>query len=158
MKRYATLTSTCCLGLMLMSATFGCVTQSDRRISPTPEAGERITPRVGLEAPADLHDISGFLLRYRVTHQRMPETLMTLRADGIMPPEGYPGLENYAYRGTGLGTLADGRTVIVVDTSIRIEGHAWCILTEPSRNPRTATLAVSLVPMPELQAAARRAQ
>ncbi|MEM9414512.1 MAG: hypothetical protein AAGA29_03420 [Planctomycetota bacterium] len=131
-----------------------CETQTTT-VSDRPAPGERITPRVGLEAPSDLHDLSGYLLRYRVLHHTLPEALEDLRSEGLMPAEGYPGLGNYAYRATGWGTLADGRTIIVVDTAIRIDGHAWCILAEPSRHPRTATLAVSLVPMADLRAAAR---
>ncbi|XAM00283.1 hypothetical protein OT109_02620 [Phycisphaeraceae bacterium D3-23] len=153
MKRPATIATACCFGLLALYTFTGCVTQSERRVSPTPEAGERITPRVGLEAPTDLHDISGYLLRYRVNNQRMPETLAELRTAGIMPADGYPELEDYAYKSDGMGTLRDGRRVIVVDTDDHIAGHLWCILAEPSRNPRAATLAVSLVPVTDLRAA-----
>lgn len=146
-----------CVVLALAGFSAGCESQTTT-VAGTPTPGERISPRVAVEAPTDLHDISGYLLRYRVTHQALPPALSDLRAQGVMPAEGYPGLGDYAYRATGLGTLADGRRVILVDTAIRVEGHAWCILAEPARNPRTATLAVSLVSMADLQAAARRSR
>lgn len=153
--RIARLFPTVPLLVALLFAIPACETQTTT-VSDTPRGGERVSPRVGLEAPTDLHDISGYLLRYRVTHRRMPETLTHLRTAEIMPAEGYPGLADYAYQPNGLGVLPDGRAVILVDTEVRVEDHAWCILAEPSGTPRTAALSVTLVPMSQLQAAARR--
>jgi len=144
--------------LLLALALPGCETTTQQTSAGAPPAGTAITPRVAVEAPADLHEISGYLLRYRVLNQDLPETLGVLREAGIMPAQGFEGLENYAYRPSGLGKLSDGRTIMVVDTAIRVEGHAWCILAAPSHNPRIASMAVSLVSMAELQAAARRSR
>lgn len=137
---------------------WGCEATTTRTVSGAAEPGTSITPRVAVEAPADLHDIAGFLLRYRVLHETLPDSLSVLRDEGIVPPDGYDGLNSYAYKSDGLGRLSDGRTIFVVDTAIRVEGHAWCILAEPSGNPRTAALMVSLVSMADLQSAARRSR
>jgi len=156
MKRTALPTTLVCLLFVLALA--GCETTTRQTSAGAPPAGTAITPRVAVEAPADLHEISGYLLRYRVLHEDLPESLGELRTAGIMPAEGFDGLDNYAYRPSGLGTLSDGRTIMVVDTAIRVEGHVWCILAAPSRNPRIASMAVSLVSMSELQAAAQRSR
>lgn len=156
MKRTAhTLAGLCVLAALGPGLT-GCESTTQRTVSGAPEPGTAVTPRVALEAPTDLHDIAGYLLRYRVLHQAMPDTLAVLRAEGFMPDGGYPGLSSYAYQPAGLGRLADGRTIFVVDTAVRVEAHVWCILAEPSGNPRTASLLVALVSMADLQAAARR--
>jgi hypothetical protein len=158
MKRTALPTARLVASALLALALCACESTTTRTVAGAPEPGTSISPRVAVEAPADLHDISGALLRYRVLHQSLPDTLGVLRDEGFLPAEGYDGLGSYAYQPDGLGRLSDGRTIFVVDTAIRVEGHAWCILAEPSGNPRTAALMVSLVSMADLQAAARRSR
>lgn len=147
-------------GVVLLLCGFwvpGC--QTETKTVRGDERPTRNTPssRGAIAAPQELHDISGFLLKHLILHDRMPETLEQLRAEGIMPAEGYAHLDEYAYGPDGIGALRDGRVIILVDRSERIESHLWCILREPADGSRTVTLSVSPVPITHLQAAARRA-
>lgn len=121
-----------------------------------PNANAVYNDRVAVRAPSDLHDISGFLLRYKAERFVLPETLAQLRAEGYMPAEGYPGLGDYAYNPKGMGTLKSGKMIIAVDTAVRLEGHLWCILQETGLHPRAAALEVVLVSIEDLQQAARQ--
>ncbi|MEM7625074.1 MAG: hypothetical protein AAF333_05545 [Planctomycetota bacterium] len=139
----------------------GCETQTTRvrtvEVSPSDTAAGSGSPvRAVVEAPADLHDLSGFLLRYRVEYGAYPPTLAALREVDIMPKAGYDGLPEYAYAPTGLGTLGGGERIVVVDKAIRIADHVWCVLEIDGPASHTAALDVRLVPMAQLRVAARQ--
>ena len=140
------------LGLLLLPA---CTTQTTST-QRDPNANAVHSDRLGTGAPRDLHDICGFLLRYKAEKFALPDSLAQLRAEGYMPAEGYPGLPDYAYNKNGMGTLSNGKTVIAVDTAVRLEGHLWCVLQEPNLHPRAAALEVVLVSLEDLQQAARQ--
>ncbi|MEL7088615.1 MAG: hypothetical protein AAGL98_09290, partial [Planctomycetota bacterium] len=146
--------STACALLGLLAAA-GCTTQTARVRNVELVSADGEPARAVVEAPADLHDISGFLLRYRVETRTYPPTLATLREAGIMPAAGYDGLTDYAYSPNGLGTLAGGERIVVVDRTIRIADHVWCVLEIDRDVAHTAALDVRLVPMTQLRAAAR---
>lgn len=139
----------------------GCETQTSRVRTVELPGVDRDTDsgnpvRALVEAPADLHDLSGFLLRYQVEYKTYPPTLAALRDVGIMPAAGYDGLPQYAYAADGLGTLAGGGRIMVVDRAIRIADHVWCVIEIDNSVSHTAALDVRLVPLPQLQAAAKR--
>lgn len=141
---------------ILVLGTIGCETQT-RTVRTVSLPGDDAEPtRAVVEAPADLHDISGFLLRYKVDYGVFPPGLAALREAGIMPASGYPGLPQYAYAPDGLGTLPNGETVVAVDRAVRIEDHLWCVLEIDRPTGHTAALDVRLVPWADLQAAAKR--
>lgn len=137
------------LALLLLPACTTQTTTVNDRPGPTPD-------RLSAEAPKDLHDLAGFLLKYQAANFRLPQSLAQLRAEGFMPMDGFPGLSAYAYRDTGMGSLADGQEIVVVDTAVRVDEHLWCILREPNPQPRAAALNVQLVPLDDLRAAARQ--
>ena len=146
-----------CCGLMLA----GCQAKQDRAAgSPPPSQGDAVPIQAAITAPSDLHDISGFLLTYRARNGQLPSSLVELTDVGIMPEAGYGARADYAYSPHGLGRLNDGRTIVLVDASIDVADHVWCILDGfggPVRpTGRTMTLSVDLIPMAELQEAAQR--
>lgn len=145
----AALSALLAIALLLLPACTTQTTTVNDRPGPTPD-------RLSAEAPKDLHDLAGFLLKYQAANFRLPQSLAQLRAEGFMPMDGYPGLSAYAYRDTGMGSLADGQEIVVVDTAVRVDDHLWCILREPNPQPRAAALNVQLVPLEDLRAAARQ--
>lgn len=150
---------TCVAAVLLL--TVGCQTQS-RTVTEvkvaSPQEGSDAPQRAVIEAPADLHDLSGFLLRYQVEHGRYPDRLEDLRTAGIMPNDGFAQVNQYAYNRNGLGRLDDGSLIMVVDRTIRLADHVWCILQIVEPGQHTAALDVRLVPWPDLQAAAKRSR
>jgi hypothetical protein len=133
--------------------------QSQTRTVRTFEASQNAgdPQRAVVEAPADLHDLAGSLLRYHVRFAAYPDRLSTLREAGMMPDPGIEAVADYAYHPQGLGTLAGGQRIMVVDRAVRIADHLWCILEIDRPTDVTAALDVRLVPWADLQAAARSA-
>ncbi len=142
-----------CLLLCLLT---GCVTET-RKADAAQGRGPNGLPQQVLRVPQLMQDVSGDLLRYHAQYRALPAELEVLVAERIMPAERFAELPDYAYHPDGLGTLRDGRVVILVDAEIRIEGHAWCIVREPNDRPRTIQLNVTPIALSELEAAARRA-
>ena len=145
--------------LIAAAGLLGCQQQSRtvRTVTLPGEDAAANPQRAVVEAPADLHDISGYLLRYRVQFGAYPDSLATLQSAGIMPKQGFEGLGAYAYHPQGLGTLANGHKIMVVDRTLRIADHVWCILEIDRPSDVTAALDVRLVPWADLQQAARSA-
>ncbi len=109
--------------------------------------------RVVLNAPEQLHDLCGLLLRYRVQHGRLPESLELLIDSTTGHNDVQGKFAGFAYRAAGLGRLADGRVILVVDDVVRIENHLWCILEQPTQTRGAAVLDVALVSIKMLRAA-----
>ena len=75
-----------------------------------------------------------------------------------MTQDRFDELPDYLYSPSDRYTLRDGRVVILVDSQVRIEGHAWCIVKQPTGQPRTIQLDVTPIPLSELDVAAREQQ
>lgn len=146
------------LGALSLSLLGGCVTET-RRVddSDTPRSPNGLPPQV-LQVPQQMQDVSGNLLRYHAKYNILPDKLETLMDEKIMTPQQFADLPDYLYSPTDTYTLRDGRVVILVDSEARIEGHAWCIVKEPSGAPRSIQLNVTPVSLSELEAAAKRAK
>lgn len=141
-----------CLILCLLSA---CVSQTQRVDEPVLRTKGAL-PQEVLRVPQQLQDVSGELLRYHAKHQTLPDTLNRLVEERFITPDAFAALPDYAYHPQGMGVLSDGRTVILVDAKVRIEGHAWCIVRAAGGPPRTMQFNVSPIALTELEAAARR--
>jgi hypothetical protein len=137
-------------------ALVGCVTEN-RTVGPT-EVNENGLPQEVLRVPQQMQDLSGDLLRYHAKHRMLPTTLEVLLEEKFISPERYAALPNYLYSPTDTYTLRDGRTVILVDSEVRVENHAWCIVREPDGQPRSIQLNVTPIALAELEAAARRSR
>jgi hypothetical protein len=142
-----------CLMLGLLTA---CVTESRRVDEPAQPRDGQGLPQQVLRVPQQMQDLSGDLLRYHAKYKSLPETIDVLVDTRIMSMQRFAELPDYAYHPQGLGTLRDGRQVILVDAEVRIEGHAWCIVREPTNQPRTIQLNVTPIALTELEAAARQ--
>ena len=135
----------------------GCVTETSKVDQPVqPRDANGGLPQQVLRVPQQMQDLSGELLRYHAKHRILPATIETLVEERILSPQDYADLPDYAYHPKGLGKLRDGRTIILVDSEIRIEGHAWCIVREPSGAPQSILLNVTPIALSELEAAAGR--
>jgi len=142
------------VGLVLL-ASAGCVTETSRVDDPPQPRDEAGLPVEVLRIPQQLQDVSGDLLRYHARHRTLPPTLETLVEEELMSPDAFEALPDYLYSPTDRYTLRDGRIVILVDSEVRIEGHAWCIVREPDGQPRSIQLNVTPVALSELDAATR---
>lgn len=142
------------LGLVLLAST-GCVSETSRVDDPPQPRNEAGLPVEVLRIPQQLQDVSGDLLRYHARHRTLPPTLESLLDEKIMSPEDFAALPDYLYSPNDRYTLRDGRVVILVDSEVRIEGHAWCIVREPDGQPRSIQLNVTPVALNELDAATR---
>lgn len=136
-----------CLMLCLFA---GCVSET-RRVEQLPSDKVNEVLRV----PQQMQDISGDLLRYHAEHRILPAALEVLMEEQIVTPERFEQLPDYLYHPRGLAELRDGRVVVLVDSEVRIEGHAWCIVREPSGAPRTIQLNVTPIALSELSANAK---
>ena len=139
-----------CLLLCMLSA---CVTET--KPVQDPPRNDDGTLLAVLAIPQQMQDVSGDLLRYHAKYRALPAALQTLVDDQVISAERFVELPDYAYHPRGLGKLRDGRVVILVDAVVRIEGHAWCIVREPTNAPRSIQLNVTPVSLQELEAAAR---
>ena len=135
-----------------------CVTETNKVDTSAQPRDNKGVPQQVLHVPQQMQDLSGELLRYHAKYHELPATLEVLMDQEFITPQQYADLPDYAYHPLGLGTLRDGRTVILVDSQIRIEGHVWCIVREPSGAPRSIQLNVTPIALGELEAAAKRAQ
>ncbi|MBX2851264.1 MAG: hypothetical protein KTR15_05920 [Phycisphaeraceae bacterium] len=140
---------------LLLLVLVGCVTESRKLGSATDENG---LPQEVLRVPQQMQDLSGDLLRYHAKHRVLPSTLELLVKEQFMSAERYSALPDYLYSPSGTYKLRDGRMVILVDSEIRVERHAWCIVREPNSQPRSIQLNVTPVALTELEAAARRSR
>ncbi|MFN3167814.1 MAG: hypothetical protein ACE37H_12195 [Phycisphaeraceae bacterium] len=135
-----------------------CVTETKRVDQPSQGRDREGLPQEVLRVPQQMQDLAGELLRYHAGHNTLPATLEVLLDERLLSPQQFADLPDYAYHPLGLGQLRDGRAVILVDSEVRIEGHAWCIVREPSGAPRSIQLNVTPIALSELEAAARQAQ
>eukprot|EP00752_Nemacystus_decipiens_P014029 g12465.t1 len=121
---------------------------------PQPRDAQGLPVEV-LRIPQQMQDVAGDLLRYHSRFQALPPTLKALVQEGVMTQERFDELPSYLYSPSDRYTLRDGRVVILVDSEVRIEGHAWCIVKEQASQPLIIQLNVTPIPMSELDAAAR---
>jgi hypothetical protein len=150
-KTFLPLVLICCL----LTA---CVTETSKVNEPVRgRDGEGLPPQV-LQVPQQMQDLAGELLRYHAKYNKLPTTLEVLLEERMLTAQQFADLPDYAYHPLGLGELRDGRVVVLVDSEIRIEGHAWCIVREPSGAPRSIQMNVTPIALSELEAAARRAK
>ena len=140
---------------VLLSNIAGCVTET-RRVDPEVQPRDQNgLPVEVLRIPQQMQDVAGDLLRYHSGSNALPPTLSALVEEGVMTQERYAELPDYLYSPSDRYTLRDGRVVVLVDSEVRIEGHAWCIVKEPTSQPRLIQLNVTPVPLSELDASAR---
>jgi len=137
-------------------ALVGCVSEQRPADANRPDGDGGARQKIIVDAPDDLHDIAGYLLRFRTLYGGLPVTLDELRDKGVMPAAGYDQLDGYAYHPRGLGVIDRGRVVMVVDRTYRIDDHLWCVIREPGGSSDAMTLNVTLVPTGDLYRAARR--
>lgn len=140
---------------LLLLAFAGCVSESQKVV---PTVNENGLPVEVLRVPQQMQDLSGELLRYHAKHRNLPATLETLLEEKFISAERYAALPDYLYSPTDQYKLRDGRVVILVDSEVRVEGHAWCIVREPDGQPRSIQLNVTPISLTELEAAAQRSR
>lgn len=140
---------------LLLFAFVGCVSESQKVV---PTVNENGLPVEVLRVPQQMQDLSGELLRYHAKFRALPEALEMLLEEKFISAERYASLPDYLYSPTDKYKLRDGRVVILVDSEVRVEGHAWCIVREPDGQPRSIQLNVTPISLIELEAAARRSR
>ena len=141
---------------LALAVSVGCVSET-RKVNPAIEPTE--SPDVIQEVmrvPQQMQDVSGSLLRYHAKYRTLPPNLETLVDERIMSAEQYAALPDYLYSPTDQYKLSDGRVVILVDSEVRIEQHAWCIVREPSGQPRSIQLNVTPISLSSLEAASQK--
>jgi len=134
----------------------GCVTDK-----PTPEPHTFGYDRAMLPnytAPAEMEALTGVLIRYRAVSGRLPETLDDLADTGLMSADEVAALPEYGYSAWGMGVLADGSLIVLVDSQIRVPNQAWCIVLKPTKTAEPTVLMTQMVPMSQLRVAARAAK
>jgi hypothetical protein len=109
-------------------------------------------------APAEMDALTGVLIRYRAEYGQLPAQLGDLAEAELMTAEQIAALPEYGYSARGLGVLADGSLIVLVDSRIRVPNQAWCIVQKPSKPGEPAVLETSMVPMAQLRASARAAK
>lgn len=109
-------------------------------------------------APAEMDTLTGMLIRYRAEYGQLPAQLSDLAEADLMTAEQIAALPDYGYSARGLGVLADGSLIVLVDSRIRVPNQAWCIVQKPSKPSEPAVLETSMVPMAQLRASARAAK
>jgi hypothetical protein len=114
--------------------------------------------RIAVDAPQQLREMTGLLLRYQAAHRRLPASLADLRTAGLIAVDTHPDLDRYAYHRAGLGKLDGGLMILLVDHTVRIDKHLWCILQKRKADRRVAALEVTLVPISALHKASRAAE
>ena len=130
-----------------------CVSETSR-VEPTVQPKDSSgLPQEVLRIPEQMQQLSGELLRYHARHSQLPTSLDQLVEAGILTPEQYAALPDYLYVPAGQCVLRDGRVLVLIDSKPRIEGHAWCIVREPSTQPRSILLNVTPVALSDLDAA-----
>ena len=134
----------------------GCVTETQRGDSAIQKRSQSDgLPLEVLRIPQQMQDLSGDLLRYHSRYRMLPVSLEKLVEEKIVTPDRFTALPSYLYSPTDRYTLRDGRIVILVDSEVRIEGHAWCIVKELDAKPNAIQLNVTPVALIELDFAAR---
>lgn len=141
---------TCCLSS-------GCISETSTVDPPTPIRDNKGLPQQVLAVPQELQDICGQLLRHHAKYQSLPDSIGDLQEQLTCGTGQTSALGDYAYHPKGLGLLRDGRVVLLADSTIRIEGHLWCIVRDPNDSPRSMQLNVTPIAITELEAAAKRA-
>ncbi len=139
----------CLLGLLS-----ACVAESRKVDEPIQARDEKGLPQQVLRVPQQMQDLSGDLLRYHARFRSLPPSLEMLVDEKIMTAQQFAELPDYLYEPSDKYKLRDGRIVILVDSQMRIEGHAWCIVREPVSAPQSIQLNVTPVALSELEAAA----
>jgi hypothetical protein len=116
-----------------------------------------VSPWRETDTPDDLALLADDLLAYRAINSgRLPELLRLLDESGLAT--GGPwGERAFAYHPNGIGILAEGWRLILVDDRLREPKHAWCIVRPPVRIGSSRSLRVALVPLQELQIAGANA-
>lgn len=142
----------------LLMALTGCVTESQKAVPTAQPNDEKGLPVEVLRVPQQMQDLSGDLLRYHAKFRALPEALEMLLEEKFMTAERYASLPDYLYSPKDKYKLRDGRVVILVDSEIRVEGHAWCIVREPDGQPQSIQLNVTPISLTELEAAAQRSR
>lgn len=140
-----------------MLSMVGCVSET-RRVDPSMQKLARSDdglPTEVLRIPQEMQDLAGDLLRYHSRYRMLPTSLDELVEEKIVTPDRFAKLPSYLYSPTERYTLRDGRVVILVDSEIRIEGHAWCIVKELDDKPNSIQLNVTPVALIELDIASR---
>lgn len=144
--------------LYLLALSFlvvGCVSETNR-VEPSAQPRDANgLPQEVQRIPLQMQKLSGDLLRYHARHQELPASLDVLVDADIMTLDSFNDLPDYLYLPAGQCVLSDGRMVLLVDSEPRIEGHAWCIVREPSDARRSVLLNVRPVSLKELDAATR---
>lgn len=138
----------------LFTAVAACSTQTSTARRDTSAKSQRIV----VDAPQELQEITGCLLRYQAARRRLPASLAELRTAGFIAADTHPDLDRYAYHRAGLGKLDDGLVILLVDHTFRIDKHLWCILQKRSADRRSAALDVTLVAISELYKASSAAK
>ena len=148
----------CFAASFVLIALSGCVTETQKVVQTAQATDDKGLPVEVLRVPQQMQDLSGDLLRYHAKHRALPATLEMLLEEKFMTPEQYAALPDYLYSPTDQYKLRDGRVVILVDSDVRVEGHAWCIVREPDGQPRSIQLNVTPISLTELEAAAQRSR
>jgi hypothetical protein len=145
-----------CAICLVVFMLIGCVTET-KRVDPAKQnmSQSEGLPLEVLRIPQQMQDLAGDLLRYHSRYRTLPVSLDKLVEEKIVTPERFAELPNYLYSPTDRYKLRDGRIVILVDSEVRIEGHAWCIVKELDANPNAIQLNVTPVPLVELDLASR---
>ena len=138
--------------IVLTGLLAACVSETREVDGPSQDSSG--VPYAVLEIPQQMQEVSGDLLRYHALNQSLPPALETLVEQQVMSNERYEALPDYLYAPGGLCKLRDGRVVVLVDAEVRIEGHAWCIVREPTAL-RSILLNVTPIALSELEAASQ---
>lgn len=149
-------------GCLVSAGLIGCTTETvledgtvvrDRSIQ---KSAFQKDPKVEamVDAPPALRTLADHLLEFRAKYGFMPESLVSLRQAGLIEPDAFTDLEEFAYQAGGLGVLSDGRIITLIDTQIRIDGLVWCVWSEPTPRQKPEVYTVGAVPFHELERAA----
>jgi|GEM_PF-5466114 len=161
-SRKSCLTAVLFLGCLGTTALTSCTTETVLedgtviRDKPAKKSTFDKDPRVEamVDAPPALRTLADHLLEFRAKYGFMPESLASLRDAGLIQPDTFADLEEFAYQAGGLGVLSDGRIVTLIDTQIRIDGLVWCVWSEPTPRQKPEVYTVGAVAFHELERAA----
>lgn len=128
----------------------GCVSEQ-RTASPGEPAAT-----AAVAVPESMDRLVEAMMRYRAGHGRLPGRLSQLVDAELVPAAERQILSDYAYAPGGLGTLDDGRRIVLVDAYIRPSDQAWCIVRPVGDDPGAAQVELALVSLDALGRAAER--
>lgn len=103
-----------------------------------------------------MQELAGDLLRYHSRYRSLPTSLNRLVEERVITAERFAAMPEYFYSPTDRYALRDGRVVVLIDSQVRIEGHAWCIVKEPSAKPNIMQLNVTPIALAELERASHK--